>query len=1161
MLQTPENQTTNQQPKPFVKNVLKPWTKEVMRKSWEWCTPMLDTVSLYHLYKCMGKSCCFTTDDTSAMTVHLLEHEDTDGILTCAYCVSISARITDLIYHIKHNHGQCKYQCKFCFYRALDAANVLNHQQMYHSDDGKLVKSILELPHHPEVVRGHYMNSALGTKVRQKILKCTVCHEQYLAISSYIQHVQMAHQGSIIDCCWCLKTIRKMNLASHLLTHYIGTYECLYCDFACNIKLMMLRHLCNVHGSKPLYCSKRREGMNLKDPHRKYHLDLRSFVSSNCIEQLKPNMKGAPTSANNFKQNVKFPTTLERSNNEPSMKKISVPKIANVQGGIQLSQDGVIVAAKVSVPSTVSKSTKGEESAVVSVKRPATGFDSLPVGKRIKLTQAEIGSLKMKFFTNGDGLLNNTGKPIASAANTINHSVEATKCTPDVSYNKPVMKPAVTISTCKTTNMNTNKVVPDFNTSSQVSSVEPSGFSNNTIDNGGNHVTFMSEPAVKHIGYHFLEFPDIIDDYYKSLTIVASKKQITSLHINVCGFKGCEERFGTFEKLKYHMKIMHRIPTLETVVPITCSHCDLSLVSINAYISHLTVHNLNRYVCFLCCYIHFLPTRVVKHMSDEHACHSIQLSYVHPKKLDLLCDLIAIMPGKIGRDEKRKYILKTIAMAPVKRPIDKDLADKLTPRPKPIQLPSTPNICPVKKACSVRNMKYPKEVHYSLLYKCGLCLNLVSSKLSFQKHLTECSRKQSSYYFCAYCDRMFKDWLTVPDALFQHLYFHGENLYGCGECSYYHYLFESVATHIKKRHRSQNCEIKVLRETSEQWECNVCQLRTPLRQIIMEHMQNMHDLPGERFMCSLCKFRTFTNTESVKHFKESHQDQNVVMIEIFLHYKSLHMHSRIVHGSQSKNYLLTESTGQNQTGSFTGFRLHSLARCFYCEKHDTHLALRIHCEKKHASKPFICLDYWNTFKCGMCAYRNGSGNEKEFSSHFQHFHNNNGSNGFPFDHIDDTFVDWALSIGKKASAEVNAEAKVIKYICGLCPEQTVDELDMGMHVAIHALTFKCPHCKIVFRHLKVLYEHALTIHRDDALVVPSSCPMSYDQPLLEVKLCFVNGFILSKREAQFTSHGSLQILENGFQKYYEKQMADLEEYKISLLTPVSTSSEVTPDAT
>uniref|UniRef100_A0A182QBA1 C2H2-type domain-containing protein n=1 Tax=Anopheles farauti TaxID=69004 RepID=A0A182QBA1_9DIPT len=1214
-------------------------------------------------------------------------------------------------------------------------------------------------------------------------MKCTVCHAQYLAISAYIQHVQMAHQGTLISCCWCLKTIKKMSLASHLLTHYIGTYECLYCDFACNVKLMMLRHLCNVHGSKPLFCSKRREGMNLKDPQKNYHLDLRSTVRSSYIEPLKYTMQAAPNFVRNFKRNY-LKTTSDESKNEPSVKTASLPKIANVQGGIHLSQDGEIVAAQetLSMRPTTNKSISkfNKESTVVSVKRHSISSDSLPSGKRIKLTKAENGSLMMIFSANKDVSITKTVNRTTPPIGTMNNNVEIVKCTPDITYNEPIANCTAPQSTSKSSNANTTKEVTDTNKLSQVSPVNASRHMNDFLDSKLQTVTFVSEPTVKHIKFHLAEFCDIIDNYYTSLITIVNKKLIPPTLINVCGFAGCEERFPAFDKLKYHMRLVHRVMTLESAVSITCSHCKLHLVSINAYISHLTVHSLNRYVCFLCCFTHFLPTIIVKHMSEEHFCKSVQLSYVHPKKLDLLCDLIAIMPGQIQYEEKRKYILKTIAMASAKRPTEL-VAEKSTHPPGPIvpigcpsPVPVIPDKCPFRK--SLRNVKYPKQVHYSNLYKCGLCLTVESSRLSFQKHLTECPNQESNYYFCAFCDRRFKDWLAVPEHIFQHLYFHGENLYGCGDCSYYHYLFESVATHIKKWHSSQSSEINVLRETMEHWECNVCQLRTPLRQHIMEHMQNVHDLPGERFMCSLCKFRTFTNAESLQHFKDSHQNQNVVMIEMyhlekenvsnddetdtdssdgleiiedanidtvsissssdqsidlatmlmdtvrvkrekseeseketnspcnearsnarsnlcevlqehsysnifdgsekstiddasiahpsleensavpsenaidnpsdqasvenpnsesvessnvriersrsskspmqeesvresnpelsvrqdlsptayterrasrrvavkkdatsrwsdciklgclfcsdsFVHYKSLHMHSRIVHGLQSKNYLLTKTADPNETGSFTGFRLLSLVRCFYCEKHDIHSALRMHCETKHASKTFICLDYWNTFKCGLCAYRNGSGNEKEFSSHFQHFHNNVGHNDIPYDHIDDTFVEWALSIGKKGNVEGKREAKIIKYICGLCPEQTVEELDMGVHVAVHALTFKCPHCKEVFKHLKVCYEHVLTIHRDDSLIVPSSCPMSYDQVLLDVKMCFINGLILSKREAQFTSHGSLQELENGLQKYYEKQIADLHEYKASLALPVSGTSEVTPDIT
>uniref|UniRef100_A0A8W7P1G7 C2H2-type domain-containing protein n=1 Tax=Anopheles coluzzii TaxID=1518534 RepID=A0A8W7P1G7_ANOCL len=1368
-----------------VKNILKPWTKEPLMKCWDWCSPMLDGESLSNLFKCMGSYCSFNTNDSCDMVVHLAKHDDSAGIFTCAYCVMVCDKIIDLIDHIKKDHGQCRFQCGYCFYRSLDAANVLNHQQIYHAEDRSGEKSIIELPERRDIPKINYMSAALKGKVRQKILKCT-------------EHVQTVHCGVAISCCWCLRTIKKDNVAAHLLTHYIGTYECLYCDYACNIKQMMQRHLSNVHPNKPLFCSKRREVMKSNQPNKKYLLDLRVVVPNELVKYLDPDTSKSVTKTsinNNEKSPIAVPPILpaDIKKEDPNVD-TKIPKILNVQGGIKLSTAGKILTAQQTLPIAAANRTVSFPNANVNVNRGTKRVSDSPVlgsNKRFRLIRSETGTMLLKLSSNANITVAKpstiTGLSARSPLMVGNGPIRPNGTHPAIITSRTTQTVRSSTDSCMTTSSTTSSF--DKPTSSkQFCDVTQRAFATSAQNSEiSNRVKIPSmtifdrpfvasysgygekEATVKQIGFHFEEFPDLIDRYYRFLCLRANRKKITPMEINTCGMISCTERFENHDALVQHMRSYHHILSTEAPLPITCSHCLLKLNNINTYIYHLTVHSLNQYVCFVCCYKHFLLPSVVKHMNTEHGCTSVQLSFAHPVKKDILSDIITVMPGRISVEDKRKYVKQTIEIG------EKLIQTKINSN-KPL-LWSKSSFAGITATGTVSHKRYPKQAHYSLLYKCGLCGSNETSKISFQKHLIECpERKNHNSYICAHCSKTFKDWLKSPETIFQHLYYHGENLYGCGNCAYYHYLFENVAMHIKSVMHSSKCEINVLRESSEQWECNVCQLRSPLRQTIMEHMQNVHDLPGERFMCSLCKFRTFTNAESIKHFKDKHNEQDVVMIEMyhvkeieqssnnedtesdssddlqiiekvveaitisssiddaedlderladfddslnerintehrrvgkgssrrenlmlcpvlrehsyallatdetdqqevvsasaakvkvekdlesdtmtnvtntaatdankdtamedsqqskdsnatgetnkdlsvdnhserprakssesameqsmspntvmnafamerraskrvavkkdvtcrwsvctkfgclfcddcFEHYKSLHMHSRIVHGLISKNFLNDPTEESDKIGSFTGFRLCSIKRCFYCDKEDTFSALRTHCETTHADKTFVCLDYWNPLKCGLCAYLNGSGHEKDFSHHYQQHHSSGAKHLSPFDHIDDTFIDWALTLGKKQNVENKGDGRVIRYICGLCTEQTVDELSMGQHVARHALKYDCPQCDATFKELKVLYDHMTIIHRNEDYVVPSAAPMIEDQTLLEVKMCFINGFILSKREAQYTCHGSIQLLEEGYQKYYAQQKSDLETHKELMLMPVLTTEE------
>lgn len=110
----------------------------VKLKSAEVYEKMLKDDKLIHLYKCMGRDCCFTTSNEVAFQKHLKLHEDdlkingeSDGpkdYLKCAYCYVDSKNFKDLFIHLKSTHTFCRYCCKYCFYRGFAQSYVELHQ-------------------------------------------------------------------------------------------------------------------------------------------------------------------------------------------------------------------------------------------------------------------------------------------------------------------------------------------------------------------------------------------------------------------------------------------------------------------------------------------------------------------------------------------------------------------------------------------------------------------------------------------------------------------------------------------------------------------------------------------------------------------------------------------------------------------------------------------------------------------------------------------------------------------------------------------------------------------------------------------------------------------------------------------------------------------------
>ncbi|XP_065089427.1 uncharacterized protein LOC135710518 isoform X2 [Ochlerotatus camptorhynchus] len=240
---------------------LKPWTNMVTTKNQEHCRSMLEEISLLCLYKCMSRSCAFTTNNRFFMEQHLQLHENlhnanTSGRkcwLECAYCDIIAANNNVLLAHIDAEHATCGFQCNLCFYRSRDPTNVVVHQKTYHPT-GSVLKKILIMPDHLKSFGDDEWKS-MQESLRKNVLPllCTICRESFYILSAYMNHLS-SHGVAMVSCQVCNMSIDKKCMARHLLLHSIGLYECVYCLFGANTKSTMALHVSNAHCSKPLYC-------------------------------------------------------------------------------------------------------------------------------------------------------------------------------------------------------------------------------------------------------------------------------------------------------------------------------------------------------------------------------------------------------------------------------------------------------------------------------------------------------------------------------------------------------------------------------------------------------------------------------------------------------------------------------------------------------------------------------------------------------------------------------------------------------------------------------------------------------------------------------------------------------------------------------------------
>lgn len=99
---------------------------------------MLKPEKLRHIYKCMGRDCAYTTDYAEHFQRHFERHSITCDISSnslvpydfkkCAYCYSALGNWQQMELHYEEKHAFCKFQCSYCFYRAISQSYVELHQ-------------------------------------------------------------------------------------------------------------------------------------------------------------------------------------------------------------------------------------------------------------------------------------------------------------------------------------------------------------------------------------------------------------------------------------------------------------------------------------------------------------------------------------------------------------------------------------------------------------------------------------------------------------------------------------------------------------------------------------------------------------------------------------------------------------------------------------------------------------------------------------------------------------------------------------------------------------------------------------------------------------------------------------------------------------------------
>lgn len=109
-----------------------------------WCSKCTDTLqkmlkrdALIATYKCMVKTCSFTTSSPKNFEKHICLHEMSllpkEFLYHCPYCFFVDCSAASLMGHYQ-THLQDKFSCSVCFYRSAEESSVFEHLKFHHSN-------------------------------------------------------------------------------------------------------------------------------------------------------------------------------------------------------------------------------------------------------------------------------------------------------------------------------------------------------------------------------------------------------------------------------------------------------------------------------------------------------------------------------------------------------------------------------------------------------------------------------------------------------------------------------------------------------------------------------------------------------------------------------------------------------------------------------------------------------------------------------------------------------------------------------------------------------------------------------------------------------------------------------------------------------------------
>merc|ERR1740123_1091656 len=201
--------------------------------------------------------------------------------------------------------------------------------------------------------------------------------------------------------------------------------------------------------------------------------------------------------------------------------------------------------------------------------------------------------------------------------------------------------------------------------------------------------------------------------------------------------------------------------------------------------------------------------------------------------------------------------------------------------------------------------KLPKYIPENLRYACCAkdCNYITIDEVMLLDHI-KAFHKEVRKYKCPHCPNV-----TIPFSEMEfHLKCHGELLFKCGHCDYFHPFKRTAEAHAAEEHSNRKHFVRIVREEEvkrremgpdtedkkeqeqpevnkiiavyKPYKCGLCEFSSETVQEIRGHLSEVHNI-HHQYKCGLCKFESDVRSEMEDHVRSQHPGGQASLVRTF----------------------------------------------------------------------------------------------------------------------------------------------------------------------------------------------------------------------------------------------------------------------------------------